>query len=101
VMERTRLGSAPDIPTVDEAGAPGLYLSTWSGLWAPKGTPRNVIGKLNEAAMAALADPSVRERLGQLGQDIPPPDQLNPQALGGFQRAAIEKGWPIIQDAGI
>jgi tripartite-type tricarboxylate transporter receptor subunit TctC len=101
VMARTRLGSAPDVPTVDEAGAPGLYLSTWSGLWAPKGTPRTVIAKLNEAAMAALADPSVRERLGQLGQDIPPPDQQTPQALGAFQRAEIEKWWPIIKAAGI
>jgi tripartite-type tricarboxylate transporter receptor subunit TctC len=101
VMARTRLGSGPDIPTVDEAGAPGLYLSTWSGLWAPKGTPRTIIGKLNEAAMDALADPSVRERLGQLGQDIPPPDQQTPQALGAFQRAEIENWGPIIKAAGI
>jgi tripartite-type tricarboxylate transporter receptor subunit TctC len=101
VMARARRASGPDIPTVDEAGAPGLYLSTWSGLWVPKGTPKTIIGKLNAAAMDALADASVRERLGQLGQDIPPPDQQTPQALGAFQRAEIEKWWPIIKAAGI
>jgi tripartite-type tricarboxylate transporter receptor subunit TctC len=101
VMARTRLASGSDIPTVDEAGAPGLYLSTWSGLWVPKGTPKAIIGKLNAAAVDALADASVRERLGQLGQDIPPPDQQTPQALGAFQRAEIEKWWPIIKAAGI
>jgi tripartite-type tricarboxylate transporter receptor subunit TctC len=101
VMGHTRLAAGPDIPTVDEAGAPGLYLSTWSGLWAPKGTPQSIVAKLNAAVMAALADASVRERLGQLGQDIPPPDQQTPQALGALQRAEIEKWWPIIKEAGI
>jgi tripartite-type tricarboxylate transporter receptor subunit TctC len=70
-------------------------------LWAPKGTPKAVIGKLNKAAMDALADASVRERLNQLGQDIPPPDQQTPQVLGALQRAEIEKWWPIIKAAGI
>jgi tripartite-type tricarboxylate transporter receptor subunit TctC len=101
VMGRTRLAAGPDIPTVDEAGAGGLYLSTWSGLWAPKGTPKAIIGRLNEAGMDALADASVRERLNQLGQDIPPPDQQTPQALGALQRAEIAKWWPIIKAAGI
>jgi tripartite-type tricarboxylate transporter receptor subunit TctC len=101
VMGRTRLAAGPDIPTVDEAGAPGLYLSTWSGLWVPKGTPKPIIARLSAAAMAALADPGVRERLGQLGQDIPPPDQQTPQALGALQRAEIAKWWPIIKAAGI
>jgi tripartite-type tricarboxylate transporter receptor subunit TctC len=101
VMGKTRLASCPDIPTVDEAGAPGLYLSTWSGLWVPKGTPKAIVGKLTAAAMDALADAGVRERLGQLGQDIPPPDQQTAQALGTFQRAEIDKWWPIIKAAGI
>ena len=101
VMGGRRLASGPDIPTVDEAGAPGLYLSTWSGLWVPKGTPKNIVDRLNAAVMAALADASVRERLGQLGQDIPPPDQQTPQALGALQRAEIEKWWPIVKAANI
>jgi tripartite-type tricarboxylate transporter receptor subunit TctC len=101
VMGRSRLASGPRIPTVDEAGAPGLYLSTWSGIWAPKGTPKPIIAKLSAAAMEALADAGVRERLGQLGQDIPPPEQQTPQALGALQRAEIEKWWPIIKAAGI
>jgi tripartite-type tricarboxylate transporter receptor subunit TctC len=100
-MGKTRLASGPDIPTVDEAGAPGLYLSTWSGLWVPKGTPKAIVGKLTAAAMDALADAGVRERLGQLGKDIPPPDQQTAQALGTFQRAEIDKWWPIIKAAGI
>jgi tripartite-type tricarboxylate transporter receptor subunit TctC len=101
VMAGTRLASGPDIPTVDEAGAPGLYLSTWSGLWGPKGTPKPIIDKLNAAVRDALADASVRERLGDLGQNIPPPDQQTPRALGAFQRAEIDKWWPIIKAAGI
>ncbi len=101
VMGATRLASGPDIPTVDEAGAPGLYLATWSGLWVPKGTPKAIVDKLNAATRDALADPSVRERLGQLGQEIPPPEQQTPQALGALQRAEIAKWWPIVKAAGI
>ena len=101
VMAATRLASGPDIPTVDEAGAPGLYLSTWSALWAPKGTPKSIIATLAAAARAALADADVRARLTQLGQEIPPAEQQTPQALGAFQRAEIAKWWPIIRAAGI
>ena len=101
VMGATRLASGPDIPTVDEAGAPGLYLATWSGLWVPKGTPKAIVDKLNAATRDALADPTVRERLGQLGQEIPPPEQQTPQALGALQRAEIAKWWPIVKAAGI
>ncbi|HLH93731.1 MAG TPA: tripartite tricarboxylate transporter substrate-binding protein [Xanthobacteraceae bacterium] len=101
VMAKTRLASAPEIPTVDEGGAPGLYLSTWSGLWAPKGTPPAVIARFEAAAREALADPAVRDHLGQLGQDVPPPDQQTPRGLGKLQRAEIDKWWPIIKAAGI
>jgi len=101
VTTKTRLSSAPDIPTLDEAGLPGFDVSAWHGLWAPKGTPKNIIAKLNAAAIDALAVPTVRARLADLGQEIFPPDQRTPEALGAFQKAEIEKWWPIIKAAGI
>jgi tripartite-type tricarboxylate transporter receptor subunit TctC len=101
VTAKTRLTSAPDIPTVDEAGLPGLYMSVWNALWVPKGTPKEVIARLNAAAMDAMADPVVRKRLGDLGLEIPPLEQQTPEALGAFQKAEIEKWWPIIKAANI
>ena len=101
VTAKERLPSAPDVPTVDEAGLPGLYVSVWHGLWAPKGTPAEIIAKLNGAVVKSLGEPGTKEKLATLGQDIPPPDQLTPQALGAFQKAEIEKWWPIVKDAGI
>jgi tripartite-type tricarboxylate transporter receptor subunit TctC len=92
---------APDIPTVDEAGLPGLHISSWLGLFAPKGTPKNIIGKLNAAAMDALADPAVRQRLADLGSEIPPLDQQTPEFLGAFQKAEVDKWWPIIKAVNI
>ena len=96
-----RLAAAPDIPTIDEAGAPGVHISTWNGLWVPKGTPADIIAKLSAAAMDALADATVRERLAGLGQEIPPSEQQTAEALGRHHKAEIEKWWPIIKAANI
>jgi tripartite-type tricarboxylate transporter receptor subunit TctC len=101
VTAKTRIPSAPEIPTVDEAGAPGLYVSTWHGLWVPKGAPKDVIARLNAATVDALADATVRSRLADVGQEIFPPNLQTPEALGAFQKAEIEKWWPIIKAAGI
>jgi tripartite-type tricarboxylate transporter receptor subunit TctC len=101
VTAATRLAAAPDIPTVDEAGAPGVYISAWSGLWVPKATPGSVIETLSRAAMDALASDDVRRRLEDLGQVIPPPDRQTAAALGAFHKAEIEKWWPIIKAANI
>ena len=101
VTSPTRLASAPDIPTVDEAGLPGFYMSIWHALWVPKGTPREVIAKLNAAAREALADPAVRKQLQDLGQEIPSVDQQAPEALRAHHKAETDKWWPIIKAAGI
>ena len=101
LRRRLRLASAPDIPSVDEAGAPGLHVAIWHGLWAPKATPKQVVAKLNAAVLDALADPVVRQRLAEMGQEIPPREQQTPEALARFQRAEIEKWWPIIKAANI
>jgi len=101
VTAKARLASAPEIPTIDESGLPAFYASIWFGLWAPKDTPKPVIAKLNSAVLDALADPSVRMRLTDLGADIPPREQQTPEALGAFQKAEIEKWWPLIKAAGI
>ncbi|MFO1159938.1 MAG: tripartite tricarboxylate transporter substrate-binding protein [Reyranellaceae bacterium] len=101
VTSRERLRAAPDVPTVDQAGLADLYVSVWHGLWVPKATPKDVIARLNGAARAALADPSVRQKLADLGQEIPAADQLTPEALAAYQKAEIEKWWPIVKAAGI
>jgi tripartite-type tricarboxylate transporter receptor subunit TctC len=101
VTAKTRLASAPDIPTVDEAGLPGFYFSRWHALWAPAGTPPDIVAKLNAAVVAALADPQVRARFADQGQEIFPRDQQTPAALDGYHKAEIEKWWPIIKALGI
>ena len=101
VTDSKRVPTAPEIPTVDEAGLPGFYMTLWSGLWVPKGTPKVAIARLNSAVVEALADPAVRERFTQLGLAEPPRSLQTPEALGTFQKAEIEKWWPIIKAAGI
>ena len=101
VMSESRLAAAPDIPTVDEAGLPGFHFSLWFALWAPKGTPKDAIAKLNDAVVSTLADPTIRQKLSDQSMDILPRQQQTPEALGRFHRAEIEKWWPIIKAAGI
>jgi tripartite-type tricarboxylate transporter receptor subunit TctC len=92
---------APDIPTSDEAGLPGSHVSIWNGFWAPKGTPQEVIARINAAVVKALAEPELRSRLLDLAYEIPPREQQTPEALGALQRAEIEKWWPIIRAANV
>jgi tripartite-type tricarboxylate transporter receptor subunit TctC len=101
VAAKNRLASAPDIPTVDEAGLPGFYVPVWGALFAPKGTPKELIVKLNAALAQALADPNVRRRLADLGSEIFPREQQTPEALAAFQLAEIEKWWPILKAANV
>jgi len=101
VTDKRRLATAPDIPTTDEAGLPGFYFTFWHAFWVPKGTPKDIIAKLNDALRATLADPEIRNKLTSLSQDIFPPDEQSPEALAKFQRAEIDKWWPIIKAAGI
>lgn len=101
ITTKARAESAPEIPTTDEAGLPGLHLLTWNALWAPKGTPRPVIDKLNAAGVQAMADPAFKKRMVELALEMPPSDQLTPEALAALQKAEIEKWWPLMKAAGI
>lgn len=101
VAGKNRLPSAPEIPTVDEAGLPGFYIPVWHGLWAAKGTPKEIIATLNNAVTKTLADPVVRQRLGELGQEIPALEQQTPEALRLFHKAEIDKWWPVVKAANI
>jgi len=101
VTAKERLKAMPDIPTVDEAGLPGLYIAVWHGLWAPKGTPKDVAARLTAAIMEALTDPQVREKFAALGQEIPEPAQQTPQALRALHESEIKLWWPLIKSAGI
>jgi tripartite-type tricarboxylate transporter receptor subunit TctC len=101
VTAKSRLAMAPDIPTTDEAGLPGFYFSFWHAFWVPKGTPKEIIAKLNDALVKTLTNPVTRKKLVDLAQEIFPRDQQTPEALRAFQQAEIDKWWPIIKAANI
>ena len=101
VLTQKRWFAAPDVPTIDEAGVPGLHFPFWHAIWAPKGTPKDVIAKLNAAVVETLADPGVRQRFNELGHEIAPREQQSPAALAANHKAEIEKWWPIIKAANI
>jgi tripartite-type tricarboxylate transporter receptor subunit TctC len=101
VTAKTRLASAPDIPTVDEAGLPGLHISIWQAMWAPKGTPKEIITKVNAAVKEALADPATQKKLAEIGQELPSAEQQTPQGFGAYHKAETEKWAPIIKAANI
>jgi len=101
VTSETRTAMAPEIPTYTEMGLPAIVYSAWQGLFAPKGTPKDIIGRLNAAAVEALADPAVRSRLVELGWEIFPREQQTPEALDVLQKADAQKWWPIIKEFAI
>ncbi len=101
ITDTKRAASASDIPTADEAGLPGFHMTLWSGLWAPKDTPKDIVAKLNAATVDALNDPAVRAQLEKLGLQMPPNDKLSPQALGDWKKAEIAKWWPMIKAANV
>ena len=101
ITSNMRLATAPEIPTVDDAGFPGFYSSVWGGLFAPKGTPKDIVARLNAAIVDALADATVRQRLAELGQEVFPRERQTPEALRALQKTEIEKWWPIIKAANI
>ncbi len=100
-LSAKRSASMPDIPTADETGVPGLYMSGWFGFFAPKGTPKDIIARLNAATVEALADPALQKRFSELGLDVAPREQQTPEGLAAFQKTEIDKWWPIIKAAGI
>ena len=101
VTARKRTPAAPEIPTVDEAGLPGFYVTTWHGMWAPRGTPAAVIERLNAAAREALATERVKQRFDDLGQDIPPPEMQTVAALAAFQKTEVERWTPLLRAANL
>jgi tripartite-type tricarboxylate transporter receptor subunit TctC len=101
VMADRRFDGLPDLPTVDELGLPGVHMSVWLGLWAPKNTPKPIVAKLNSAVRTALADPGVRAKLANLGQSVFPSERQTPEALAAYQKEQIDRWWPMIKEIGV
>ena len=101
VLGNTRWFAAPDIPSTTEIGLPDLAITFWIGLWAPKGTPKHIISKINAAVLAAHADENIRQRLRDQGVEPPPPEQQTSEAFGALHKAELEKWWPFIKAANI
>jgi tripartite-type tricarboxylate transporter receptor subunit TctC len=101
IVDSKRVESAPDIPTTDEAGLPGFHMTLWSGMWVPRGTPKDIIAKLNNAVVEAMNDSAVKKQLENIGLQMPPKDKLTPEALGEWQKAEIARWWPIIKAANV
>jgi tripartite-type tricarboxylate transporter receptor subunit TctC len=101
VMAKARWSAAPDIPTMDEVGVPGMHISFWHGLWTPKGTSKKIITKLNAAIAGSLSDPTVIKQLTKMGLVLATREQQTPAALAAFHKAETEKWWPIIKAADI
>ena len=101
VTSLRRIAAAPEIPTAIEAGMPDFHIASWQAIWAPKNTPQPIVARLNAAIGEALADPAVQKRLADLGQDVPPREELTPAALGAYHKAEIAKWWPLIKAAGV
>ena len=101
VMAKARWAALPDVPAIDESGVSGLYVAYWHGLWAPKGTPKEIIARLNAAVVSALAETSVKQRLAEQGHDVWPRQQQTPEALAAWHKAETEKWWPIVRASGL
>jgi tripartite-type tricarboxylate transporter receptor subunit TctC len=101
VMAKTRWAALPDVPAIDESGVSGLYVAYWHGLWAPKGTPKEIVARLNAAVVSALAETSVKQRLAEQGHDVWPRQQQTPEALAAWHKAETEKWWPIVRASGL
>jgi tripartite-type tricarboxylate transporter receptor subunit TctC len=101
VASKKRWFAAPDVPTVGEAGAPGVEVTNWLGAYAPKGTPKEIVAKLNAAFNAAMADPHVRERLAVQGLEPPPAEQQTPEAFAAYLKAEMDKWGAVIRESGI
>jgi tripartite-type tricarboxylate transporter receptor subunit TctC len=101
VMSKERWKALPEVPSIDESGTRGLYVAYWHAMWAPKGTPKDVVAKLNAAVRRALAEPAIQQRLAAVGHDVMPADQQSPEALAAYHKAEIEKWWPIVRASGL